>query len=929
MNARHLGSIRRHLRVLVVSAMASVGLTTIAGQAAEKNTTITIRGFEAFSQGSLEDAGSNLYVNAAGRVSMIHTWDINDDGYPDMILSNSHDHIERAPTRLFRVIKPEAGAIQDRQQLDNESGWASRVRDVDHDGYDDLIILNSENGVTSELSAHIYWGGPDGLSDVRTDLPTTGAYQVACVDLNQDGLLDLVFPSAWVDHHNPGKLMTARVYVQAPGREFKEVTEQYAINGMAALSIAAADLNGDGFADLVLANYRQDFNVSIDSYLYWGNKDGVDAGNPQQLPTTGAKYVITADLNGDGFEEVIFSGTGLVRIYWNRAGKFSPDDRMELAFEGLEVSEFRKKEVQCAVGDLDQDGVPELVMASSVGLEIRSASDLSHVKGRLAVSHLSWVSIADLDADGWPELIASRMSDGADYSATSPIFWNSPEGYSMERVTWVPTQGAVGNAAGNFGGGMQVVYSNTKIGHIKGIHNYAYLGAEDMTYNAERRLDFPTDGTNTSVVADFNHDGHTDVAFAGQPIRVFYGGPAGMNPDDFVELPTNPVLQDLQVADFDRDGWLDLLAVAWVYDEKPKSLARSGTIYFGSPDGFPSGRRQTIPMIGNNAHVADVNKDGWLDIVFTEPHMDRLRIYFGAPEGYTPENIEFVPVVHPTRVTAADLNADGWLDLIVSEGGARIRREDSVQIFYGGSDGYTETNSQKHMGGYYSLRTGVADFNNDGHLDLFVPAYSTPTSRTPLSELFFGDGRQIDFSRPVYLSTMAAAAPIQVDANRDGWIDLFVANHRDDIGHQVDSFLYWNGPDGFSDDHKIRLPGLGPHGTTSRDRGNAYTRKAEESYVSAPIKLAGAKLDRLEWSGETPFDTALKFQLRWASTQEGLDEAVWSGPDGGQGYYTSSGQPVTGAPADTVWVQFKAVFEAPYGCGSPLLDEVQLHLKAL
>jgi hypothetical protein len=231
------------------------------------------------------------------------------------------------------------------------------------------------------------------------------------------------------------------------------------------------------------------------------------------------------------------------------------------------------------------------------------------------------------------------------------------------------------------------------------------------------------------------------------------------------------------------------------------------------------------------------------------------------------------------------------------------------------------------MGGYYALSTVVADFNRDGHLDLFLPAYTTPISRTPPSELFFGDGKKINLDRPMLMNTMAAAGAIQVDANRDGWIDLFVACHRDDVGHQVDSYLYWNGPEGFSESNKTKLPGLGPHGTTSRDRGNAYTRKPEESYISEPIGLAGATLQQIQWQGTTPFDTKLKFQVRWASTKEGLLLADWHGPSGVNSYYTRSAETVHGVPPRTAWIQDRATFESPYGAGSPTLSEVSLKLE--
>ena len=83
-----------------------------------------------------------------------------------------------------------------RRELPNDSGWVSHAANLDGDGFLDLIVVNAENGVASELDCYVYWGGPDGLTGARSELPTAGAYDVAAVDLTGNGLLDLILPSA-------------------------------------------------------------------------------------------------------------------------------------------------------------------------------------------------------------------------------------------------------------------------------------------------------------------------------------------------------------------------------------------------------------------------------------------------------------------------------------------------------------------------------------------------------------------------------------------------------------------------------------------------------------------------------------------------------------------------------------------------------------
>jgi hypothetical protein len=263
------------------------------------------KGFKDFSKGSFGNGGDNLFVDANGVVRRIMDNDLNGNGIFDIVLPNSHGYIERAPTYIYT----KKGDDWEKVELPHDSCWFPMAVDVDGDGYLDLIIANAENGVTSELQSYIYWGGPNGLTGERTAFDTIGAYDVDVFEKNGNGLKNIIFTTAWYDHHNPGEPMYQKVFVQTSPRQFVDATEEYKISGIATVSLLCEDLNNDGCPEIVLANYRNQYNYSIDSFIYWGSKDRFDTSNPTLLPTHYASQVLAADLNGDGYKELIFTGS--------------------------------------------------------------------------------------------------------------------------------------------------------------------------------------------------------------------------------------------------------------------------------------------------------------------------------------------------------------------------------------------------------------------------------------------------------------------------------------------------------------------------------------------------------------------------------------------------------------------------------------------
>jgi len=170
------------------------------------------------------------------------------------------------------------------------------------------------------------------------------------------------------------------------------------------------------------------------------------------------------------------------------------------------------------------------------------------------------------------------------------------------------------------------------------------------------------------------------------------------------------------------------------------------------------------------------------------------------------------------------------------------------------------------------------------------------------------------------------------DFNFDGYPDVFFYCHRKDgsadaIGqfgdHQVDSRLYWGGPQGFRGDNYLAIPSIGAHYDVGVDLGNIRDRSFIFDYVSSPHNCNGKRPVAVRWDAYLPPRTSLKFQLRSAATKEALPNAVWMGPEGPSSLYTVSESRVQSLP-EGAWLQYRAVFDTFNGANSPVLDTVEV-----
>jgi hypothetical protein len=323
----------------------------------------------------------------------------------------------------------------------------------------------------------------------------------------------------------------------------------------------------------------------------------------------------------------------------------------------------------------------------------------------------------------------------------------------------------------------------------------------------------------------------------------------------------------------------------------------------------------------SNITVADLNRDGWLDLICNDDYFGTMQIVWGAPEGYSTEN-SWSHATNGGSPKLADLNGDGRLDFIIAGGfdTETKSRNTATRIYWGTEDGTPSFDDVVELEAYTTCEVAVVDLNRDGYLDLVSGNYMSDSTRSLPIYIFWGDAEgSYSNENRLELPAESSCGVETLDLNRDGYPEIIVHNHLKDGNHTINSYVYWNGPDGFDRDNRTELPTFGPHYTMMIDAGNLYTRKLEETYVSAPIEVPDSQhFSRMTWDAEESHGAKLYIQVRSAKSSAGLDQADWQATKDGR---------LDMLPREDRWFQYRAVFTSPDAASWPVLSRVVIHFE--
>ena len=892
------------------------------------------RGFDAFRAGTFGNAGQNLYVSRTGVLQRIQLFDLNRDGYVDLLFCNAQDHHESPRTYVYHDV---LGACT-RRTLPSAGSPTGVLADLSGDGYLDLVIGMEKSGAAGFHNAHVFFGGAEGLGEKHMlHLPAHFCLSATTGDFNGDGRRELAFMTQ-------GRL---RIFTQT---ELGFEAHRFADLDVSAQQIGAADLDGDGRAELIATFPDGPMRV------YWGGDEGIDPDRYDEIAVGDATdRTVTEMQEGLSVEEAVGAVAAIVNVidldgvphvfvpYADRV--FLVPVASDRRF-GEPLIFPARRTVAVAAGDITGDGTTDLVFAGRDDLEGTECcwiywggpGGYSAERRTALPSHRACdVVVADLDGNGHADVVICQYRDDEMFTFHSQVIRGGPGGITGEPIR-LETLGARRVLVGRTDDdpNPQIVFINHRARNANGsIDSYIYFGGPDG-FDPNRRAELSGRGATGGVACDFNDDGLPDIAIMNSAENaqhldpgsfVFYGRPDGFRREPDIVVPTTRAWHH-QVADVYRRGYLDLV-ISMYYDSRI-------LVFRGTDDGFDLEKPDVIDVKGapgiriapRRIVLGDINRDGWLDLVVAPIDRRNAAVLWGGPDGFRADRMTVLPAGGGSSCCLHDLNGNGWLDLIIGSGPPTpgLPHDAWVTIYWNGPDGF-QPHRRSQLIGQKSIGMAVADFNNDGHLDLFMTAYKSAVERDIDAHIYWGGPDGFSDSRRQRIRAHSSVACFVADFNEDGYLDVALANHKTFNDHVGDSWVLWNGPDGISNDRFTALPARGPHGMYNNQPRNILTNGEEEYYTSTPFRLPDQRaVSRIGWDADLGPKTWVRAQLRFAPDDEGLERAPWSGPSDDTDWFEND-EPVDARPQAGQWVQYRLALGATNGGCTPRVTEVRVYYE--
>ncbi len=528
--------------------------------------------------GEATDDNSGISVNSAG--------DVNGDGYADLFVGAFGANPNGIDSGASYVVFGQAtgfAASLNLADLDGSNGFrlagvaandysgrsVSSAGDVNGDGYTDLLVgatnvdANGNNsgasyvvfGKTSGFAATLNLAELDGSNGFRLAgaavFDLSGHSVSSAGDVNGDGYTDLLVGAYNADPNGSDSGASYVVFGQSTGFPASlNLADLNGSNGFRLTGVApndrsgisvssAGDVNGDGYADLLIGADRADPNGSNSgaSYVVFGQSTGFSASlnladlngrNGFRLAgVAGGDYSghsvnSAGDVNGDGYADLLVgaysadpngSGSGASYVVFGQSTGFSANLNLAnlngnngFRLAGVAGGDFSGISVS-STGDVNGDGYADLVVGADNADPNFSSSGASYVLFGKSAGFAASLNLANLNGNNGFRLAGVAGGDFSGHSVSSAGDVNG-DGYADLLV------GAFGaDPNGNTSGASYVVFG----GNFSNTVTHQGSTADDIMYGSTSADHMLSNLGNDTLISG----GGADVLYGGAGDDVF------------------------------------------------------------------------------------------------------------------------------------------------------------------------------------------------------------------------------------------------------------------------------------------------------------------------------------------------------------------------------------------------------------------------
>lgn len=314
-------------------------------------------------------------------------------------------------------------------------------------------------------------------------------------------------------------------------------------------------------------------------------------------------------------------------------------------------------------------------------------------------------AVADLNSDGNLDVVVSGNLNNI------WVLFGNGDGTFQPAATYT-ISGANFYALADFNGD-----GKPDILAVGGSTIYVLLNNGDGTFAAPVSTAINTSAPGAIAVGDFNGDGKADISV---PVAAPQNGYSAVsillgNGDGTFQPPTNstdyvPTPNSAQVADLNKDGKLDIL---WGGNQL--------LVFLGNGNGTVQNALIT-QGVGSLEAIADFNGDGIPDVVSEtyQTHAVQASIFLGKGDGtFGAPVVVFSEPPAFLQVLAGDFNGDGKMDLLFSVGQFGISLSNSYVVLGNGDGTFQSPITLANVSGFEGA---IGDFNSDGIPDVVSTA---------------------------------------------------------------------------------------------------------------------------------------------------------------------------------------------------------------